>query len=97
MQLWQQSPYVKLVFLQNVAENEIGYQHNASVLQAACRFVNIGFGQRISSLTVNHLFLSFREDLDHSSHEKFRQGECPKKSIACKLIRMKREMAFPRT
>lgn len=80
MQLWQQSPYVKPVILQNVAENETGYQHNANVLQAACRFVNIGFGQHILTLTVNHLFLSFREDLDHSSHEKFRQGECPKKA-----------------
>lgn len=71
MQLWQQSPSVKPVFLQNVAENEIGYQHNANVLQAARRSVNIGFGQHISSLTANLLFLSFREDLDHSSHEKF--------------------------
>lgn len=50
MELWQQSPYVKAVFLQNIAENEIEYECNANVLQAACRFVNIVFGQCISSL-----------------------------------------------
>lgn len=69
---------------------EIGYQHNTNVWQAACRLVNIGFGQGTSSLTGNHP-LSFRGDLDHSSHEKFREGECPKKSTACKLIRMKKK------
>lgn len=40
----QQSLYVKPVFLQNIAEHEIWYQHNEKVLQAAHRFVNIGFG-----------------------------------------------------
>jgi len=93
----QQSLHVKPVFLQNIAEHEIWYQHNEKVLQAAHRFVNIGFGEPISSPTENHFFLSFREDLDHSSHEKFRQGECTKKSIPRKLMRIKREMAFPRT
>lgn len=40
----QQFLYVKPVFLQNIAELEIWYQHNEKVLRAAHRFVNIGFG-----------------------------------------------------
>lgn len=86
----------RAVFVRSTAEKETRDPHKANGLQAAGKPVNIGLGQHLSALTVNYLFVSFR-DLDHSSQEKFRQGECPRKSKACELKRMNREMALPRT